>query len=718
MDVIGPPSITQLKIALFQALQDRRSTNCANTLRRPLIHREDLAACSGILVPPEFTLFVMMRSASFTLLASTFFISTALAQATLQPQPQPVPMSPPIAAPVDKPYVGPIHLNVDLSNNVSRIEKVHEEIPVVPGAGQMVLLYPQWIPGDHEPSGPIESLAGILTTVDGKRVQWVRDRVNMYAFHVPLPQGAKTVGLDFDYLSPIKPSAGRIEISDAIADLEWNEVVMYPAGYFSRDIPVDTSLKLPSGWKYATALETASDREDTIQFDQTPLNTLLDSPLYAGLYFSRVDLSPSSTDVVHLNIFADSPEDLKMTPEELAEHKNLVMEADKLYGSHHYRHYDFLLLLSDKVGGVGLEHHQSSEDGQHANYLTDWPHGILDRDLLAHEYTHSWNGKFRRPADLWTPNFNVPMRDDLLWVYEGMTQYWGNVLTARAGMRTPEQTRDILARVAANFAASPGRDWRPLVDTTNQPIISQRSPVSWVSYQRPEDYYTEGELIWLDADTKIRELTDGKKSLDDFCKRFLGIYNGSMITDQYTLADVVKDLNQVAPYDWKSFFQERVYDLHPPVPMDGFTQGGYKLVYTDNPIEWIAKEETTRGYADFSTSLGFAVGSRRGRAPAPSGMISNVWWGSPAFKAGITPNMEIVSVNGTAYTSKILTDAILTAETDKKPLQLQFRDDKQYKTFVIPYYDGMRYPSLQRVDGTPDRLDNIFAPSKSPLPAM
>ena len=656
------------------------------------------------------------RSSFVVLLASTVLVSCAMAQN--QPQPEPVPMPPAIVAPVDKPYVGPIALTVDLSNNVDRVERVHEEIPVEPGAKEMVLLYPEWIPGEHAPTGPIADVAGIVTSVDGQRVQWVRDRVNIYAFHVPLTEGAKTVGLDFDYLSPIKPSAGRIEISDAIADLEWNEVVMYPAGYYSRDIPFDTTLKLPNGWKYATALETTSNQNDTIKFGQTTLNTLLDSPLYAGLYYERVDLSPTATDTVHLNIVADAPEDLKMSPEELQEHKNLVLEADKLYGSHHYKHYDFLLLLSDKVGGVGLEHHQSSEDGAGPNYLTEWANGVGERDLLGHEYTHSWNGKFRRPADLWTQNFNVPMRDDLLWVYEGMTQYWGNVLTARAGMRTPEQTRDILARVAAGFADSPGRDWRPLVDTTNQETMSHRRPVSWVSYQRPEDYYTEGMLIWLDADTKIRELTGEKKSLDDFCKKFLGVYNGSYITDQYTLEDVVRDLNEVAPYDWKGFLQERVYDLHPKVPMGGFTQGGYKLVYTDKPTEWMVKEAAAFGAADFSTSLGFTVGgSRRGGSGAP-GIVSNVWWGSPAFKAGITPDMQLVSVNGTAYTAKLLRDAILAAEKDKTPLKLQFRRDETYTTIEMPYYDGLRYPSLERVDGTPDRLDDILAPSKSPLPAM
>ncbi|QNI32200.1 M61 family metallopeptidase [Alloacidobacterium dinghuense] len=659
-----------------------------------------------------YTFFMNRFAPALFLLALT---SPAVAQK--QSQPEPTSMPPAIAAPVDKQYSGPVQLSVDVTDLTDRVEKVHEEIPVEQGAKEMVLLYPQWLPGEHAPGGPISALAGIVTTVDGKRVQWVRNRVNMYAFHVPLSEGAKTVGLDFDYLSPIKASSGRIEISDAMADIEWNEIVMYPAGYFSRGISVDATLKLPKGWKYATALETASNDGDTVHFERTTLNTLVDSPLYAGLYFERIDLSPTPTDTVHLNIVADKAEDLKMTPEELQAHKNLAMEADKLYGSHHYKHYDFLLLLSEKVGGVGLEHHQSSEDGLGADYLTDWAGGVSDRDLLGHEYTHSWNGKFRRPADLWTPNFNVPMRDDLLWVYEGMTQYWGNVLTARAGMRTPEQTRDILAATAAHYAISRGRDWRPLVDTTNQPIVSQRRPVSWVSYQRPEDYYEEGMLIWLDADTKIRELTGGQKSLDDFCKKFFGVYNGSFITYQYTLEDVVKDLNAVAPYDWRGFLQERVYDLHPEVPMNGFAQGGYKLVYTDKPIEWAEKEEAKAGIVSFWTSLGFSLGSYGNKGTEPK-TIGNVVWDSLAFKAGVTPGMELVSVNGTAYSAKVLRDAILAAEKDKQPIQLQFHIEDRFVTIPFAYYDGLRYPSLERVERTPDRLDDILAPSKSPLPAM
>jgi predicted metalloprotease with PDZ domain len=314
------------------------------------------------------------------------------------------------------------------------------------------------------------------------------------------------------------------------------------------------------------------------------------------------------------------------------------------------------------------------------------------------------------------------MRDDLLWVYEGMTQYWGNVLTARAGMRTLEESRDLMAGVAAHFEISPGREWRPLVDTTNQPTVSQRRPVTWVSWQLPENYYQEGELIWLDADTKIRELTNGRKSLDDFAAEFLGVYNGSFITDPYTFDDLVAAMNKVAPYDWATFFRERVYDLHPQVPEDGFTRGGYKIVYTDKLQPWVVRGEGDFGLADFSTSLGFSVTiPRRGEESSPSGprgQLGNVWWNSPAFKAGVTPDMQIVSVNGKSFSPDVLRDAILLAEQNKQPLQLQFKRGDDYWNVAIPYYEGLRVPSLERIEGTPDRLDDILAPSNKPLPSM
>ena len=610
-------------------------------------------------------------------------------------------MPPPIAAPVDIPYPGTISLVVNLTNTVDRVATVHETIPV--RAGELTLLYPQWVPGAHSPRGPIDKVAGLFVKADGKTIPWVRDRVNVFAFHIDVPKGVTSLDVDFDYLSPIRPEDGRIEISSQLADLAWNTVVLYPAGHFSRQIKFVPSIVLPQGWKYATALETASQDGDTVHFKETPLNTLQDSPLIAGANFKRVDLSTGPDNKVFLDVVADEAKDLEITPEELQAHKNLAIQAQKLYASHHYDHYDFLFMLTDVVGGNGLEHHQSSEDGTRANYFTDWAAGVRGRDLLGHEYTHSWNGKFRRPADLWTPNFNVPMRDDLLWVYEGLTQYWGLVLTARSGMWTAEQARDVLANVAAGFEASKGRDWRPLVDTTNQPVVSQRRPVSWVSWQRPEDYYTEGQLIWLDADTKIRELSNGKKSLDDFAKLFFGVNNGSYITDTYTFEDMVAALNQVQPYDWASFLKERVYELHPEVPENGFRQGGYKLVYNDTAPPWEKRAaENPRFGTSFVESLGFSV--------MGDGTLGGVSWDSVAFKAGIVPGMQLLAVNGEVYATDKLRDAIRKAEKGTEAITLLLKDRDTIKSVALDYHGGLRYPHLERVEGTPARLDEILAP--------
>ena len=650
-----------------------------------------------------------MRSSCLSLTASVaaavLFALPATAGAQASAGPEPAPMPPPIAAPADTPYPGTIALQVNLTNTTDRVVTVHEEIPV--RAGELTLLYPEWIPGNHSPTGPIEALAGLVVEGNGQRIPWVRDRVNMYAFHIDVPQGVTTLDVDFDYLSAISRQDGRIEISDVLANLAWNTVLLYPAGHFSRDIHFKTSLVLPHGWQYATALETDTQDGDTVHFQDTTLNTLVDSPLVAGEYSKRIDLSTGPDNQVHLDVFADEEKDLAITPEELQVHKNLAIQAQKLFASHHYKHYDFLFFLSDVVGGQGLEHHQSSEDGTRANYFTDWNAQTRGVDLLAHEYTHSWNGKFRRPADLWTPNFNVPMRDDLLWVYEGLTQYWGYVLTARSGMRSEEVTRDLMAAIAANFETDPGRTWRPLVDTTNQPTIDQRRPMSWTSWQRTEDYYMEGVLIWLDADTKIRELSGGKKSLDDFAKEFYGIDNGSFVTVTYDFNDIVTALNKVQPYDWATFLRTRVYELHPEVPEGGFTQGGYKLVYNDTPAAWErhgggADAYSSRFGMSFATSLGFSV--------MGEGTLGGVVWDGPAFKAGLIPGDQLIAVNGEAFAPAKLKDAIVKAEKSSDPVVLVVKEGDQVRTVNIDYHGGLRIPHLERVDGTPDRLDDILKP--------
>ncbi|HTW58524.1 MAG TPA: hypothetical protein VMD99_10350 [Terriglobales bacterium] len=640
------------------------------------------------------------RAKSAVATAALCLTLTTLASAQT-PGPQPAPMPPPIATPLDTPYPGTISLHVDTTNITDRIFTVHETIPVK--GREITLLYPEWHPGAHSPSDPVAELAGLILTANGKRIPWMRDPVDMYAFHVNLPSDAKSLEVKFDYLAQQDPKKSRI--SSKFADVTWNSVLLYPAGYFSRDIKFETTLHLPEGWKFACALDVKSQEGNVVHFKETTLNTLADSPLYAGVNFERVDISSGPDNPVYLDVFADKPADLEITPEELQFHKNLVVEAQKLFHSHHYDHYDFLFSVSDIVSGKGLEHHQSSEDGSRANYFTDWGAGIPGRALLPHEYTHSWNGKFRRPADLWTPNYNVPMRNSLLWVYEGLTDYYGNVLTARSGMRTPEQARDTWAQIAGAFEISPGRNWRSLEDTTNQPIISSHGAIqdAWPTFQRGYDYYPESDLIWLDADTKIRELSNGQKSLDDFARLFYGIDNGSYVTVTYTFEDLVKALNTVQPYDWAAFFKTRVFDVHPEVPENGFTQGGYRLVYNDHEPDSVKKPDPMRP-TGFGFSLGFIV--------KPDGGLDQVVWDSLAFKAGITPDMQIQAVNDVKFSIAGLRETILAAEHNNNPIKLLLKRGDEFLTVSLDYHGGLRYPHLERVESTPDRLDEILAPAK------
>jgi predicted metalloprotease with PDZ domain len=649
----------------------------------------------------------LLSSRSIATVLALFFTVSAAVHGQTSPGPQPTPLPPPVPMPVDKPYDGTISLNVDLTNISDRILNVHETIPVKPG--EMILLYPQWMPGTHSPSNPVANMAGLVISANGKRIPWLRDRVDMWAFHVDVPKGATSLELTFQYLAPVRPQQGRI--SNNFANLKWNAVLFYPAGYFSRRIQFAPELHLPDGWKFATALEVKSQGGSVVQFKDTTLNTLIDSPLYAGVNFKRVDLSTSPDNPVYMDVFSDKPEQLEITPEELQFHKNLVVQAQKLFNSHHYDHYDLLYSLSDSVAGQGLEHHQSSENGTRANYFTDWAAGIAGRALLPHEYTHSWNGKFRRPADLWTPNFNVPMQNDLLWVYEGLTNYYGNVLTARSGLRTPEQARDTIAQIAASFETSPGRNWRSLQDTTNQPIISQHGamPEIWQSWQRGVDYYPESDLIWLDADTKIRQMSNGQKSLDDFAKLFFGINNGSYVTVTYTLEDLIKAMNTVQAYDWAGFFGARVYEVAPEVPENGFKQGGYRLIYNDQEPDYVKHGDPTRP-TSFATSLGFTLGGQGGPNAGPPGTITEVWWDSPAFKAGITPDMQLQAVNDRAFSVPNLRQAIVAAEKGNAPIRLLLKREDQFVAITLDYHGGLRYPHLERVEGTPDLLDTVLAP--------
>lgn len=600
-------------------------------------------------------------------------------------------------APTDTAYPGTIKIAVDATDLTRRIFRVTEEMPVA--AGPLSLHYPQWLPGSHSPSGPIDKLAGLVITANGKRIAWKRDPLDVYTINLVVPEGVTTLKLAYQFLSPLDRAQGRVVVTPEIIGLQWNAVLLYPAGHAADKILYSPSLKLPPGWKFGNALEIASQNGADTQFKDTDLETLMDSPLFAGKYYRQFDLDPGAKVPVRLNVVADAPHMLEATPENLGKHRKLVQQAAKLFGSHHYNHYDFQLALTERFSGIGLEHHQSSENSAGPEYLTD-PKGASASDLLAHEYTHSWNGKFRRGADQITANYNVPMQDSLLWVYEGQTQYWGNVLAARSGLRTAEQVRDGWALTAATYETRKGREWRDLADTTMQPIISQRAPQPWSSWQRGEDYYSEGLLVWLDTDTLIREKTGGKKSLDDFAKAFFGVESGRVSPLGYTFEDVVATLNGLVAHDWASFLRERL-DNNEKAPLDGFERGGYKLVYTDKPNEGGGNRRDAGG-ADFTYSLGLGVNKDM--------KITSVLWNSPAFDAGLASSMSIVAINGSAAKADGLKRAIIANQKTGTPITLLVNDLDSIKPFTIDYRGGLRYPHLERIKDRPDTLNAILAP--------
>jgi predicted metalloprotease with PDZ domain len=607
-----------------------------------------------------------------------------------------------VPKPVHRNYPGIIELHVDASNVAQKIFRVRERIPVKPGP--LTLLYPEWLLGAHAPAdGSLAQFAGLILSAEGHSIEWRRDPLNMHAFHAIVPAAISTLEADFVFLSPLEGSEGAILMTPDMLAVHWQALVLYPAGYFARGVVVQPTVVFPQNWRFAGALEQIGGSGAEARFKAVNLEELIDSPLYAGKYFKRIDLDPGAKAPVFLDLVADSPENLNGSPQQIDAHRALVQQAYRLFGSNHYDHYEFLMALSDEFSFAGLEHHQSGENGVRTTYFSDWDHQQSWRsNLVSHEFTHSWNGKFRRPADQLTANFNLPMQDSLLWVYEGATSYWGHVLGARSGLVQAAQMREGLAATAALYEARVGRSWRSLADTTNEPIINQRRPLGWMSFQRAEDYYSEGELIWLDVDTKIRELSAEKRSLDDWARSFFGVQNGRHEPLGYTFKDVVASLNAVQPFDWQTFLSARLEGHGPGAPLAGLTRAGWKLVYGDTATDFSKDMEAYRKVADFYYSIGVTLDS--------AGRIADVLWNSPAFNAGLSQGFSVVAVNGRAYKPELLRSAIGAAKVDHQSIELLLRQAEHYQTTRIDYYEGLKYPRLERIEGTPDRLEAIFQP--------
>ena len=605
-----------------------------------------------------------------------------------------------IAAPRDIKFPGVMLLDVDATDITRAIFSVRQTIPVPADArnsGEMVLLFPEWLPGNHAARGEIEKLAGLRFSVDGQPVTWRRDSLDVYALHIALPADAQEILAEFQFVSPTDSDQGRIVIAPRMMNLRWHNMALYPAGYYTRNIPVIAKATYPAGWQAATALRATATDKNTVTYARTDFDTLVDSPVFAGAHFKSWILS----DRVTLNVVADAPEFLEASDEQIEHHKRLVVEAENLFGSYQYDHYDFLLALTNEMGGIGLEHHRSSENGVNPEYFTKWNNGPGRRNLLPHEMVHSWNGKYRRPEGIWAPNFRRESQDDLLWVYEGQTQFWGYVLGARSGLFSKKDTLDAIAAITADLDLRVGRQWRPLADTTHDPIIASRRPKAWTSWQRSEDYYNEGMLIWLEADGIIRRESNGKKSLQDFAQRFFGGTDGDWGVVTYQMDDVIADLQAVQPYDWRAFLNERVFQTSNEAPKNGLTLGGYQLVYTDTPSAFIKDSEDRFNSAKFNYSIGIGVKT--------NGDISSVEWDSPAFAAGLTNGERIVAVDGDDFSIARLKQAVSETVTTGS-VQLLLKKGKRYRETTISYSGGLRYPALEKIGEGEGGIDMLLKP--------
>ncbi len=601
---------------------------------------------------------------------------------------------------------GAIRISVDATHAPQRILRAKLEIPVRPGP--LTLYYPKWMPADHSPDGPISNLAGLKFTAGGKEIAWHQDLVDMYAFNLDIPQGTESIEASLDFL--ISAPGPTIDFaasgSAKLLILMWNQVTLYPKGWPAADLVFEPTLTLPEGWKFSTSLPIASESGSTITFSPVPLDLLIDSPVQSGPFVRVYPLNPGEKPPNELDVASDDAWALDVPPALLENYKRLVAEAGALYRSHHYRDYHFLLTLSNNVLPLGQEHHESSDDRVGERTLVDPNARLLEAGLFPHEFSHSWNGQYRRPVGLATPDFQQPMKGNLLWVYEGLTEYLGTVLSARSGLLTPEQTREKIALTASEMGYRAGRRWRSLQNTADAAQILYFAPQQWSSYRRSVDFYPESVLIWLDVDATIRKLTNDRRSMDDFCHTFYAPPDGQPVIKAYTFEDLISTLNQIAPYDWRSFFSERLDSTSASAPLGGITGGGWKLVYTDDPNELLAAGEAESGGGDFTFSIGLRV-----RA---DGTVVDAIPGMPAFESGVSPYLRIIGVNGRQFSVDELKRAIRDSKSNPASITIAATNTGTLETHEIQYHDGNRFPHLERVEGTPDYLDEIL---KSLTPA-
>jgi len=605
----------------------------------------------------------------------------------------------------------PIQITADLTDAPRKLYHAEVDLAVTPGP--VTLTTPKWIPGNHRPTGPVDDITGVVFTANGKVLPWRRDDEDLYEFHVTVPEGVTTLHAHLDCIVTSR-------VTPKMAVLEWEKLLLYPAHIPVANIPIQPSVKVPAGWGIGTALTPTNGYDPQhpkgglTTYAPTTVEQLEDSPVIAGQYFHEFALAPDVTPKHYIDVVSDNAKDAELRPAVLVALNNLVRETGAAYASRHYNDYHFLLTLSDTAGGEGLEHGQSSDNGVGQKGFADDDHQLAEADLLSHEFTHSWNGKYRRPYNLYQDDFEKMQQGSLLWVYEGMTQYLGNVLATRSGLKTQSQYRDLLAMSAAQLDYKSGREWRPTEDTAIAASILRGGEPTWANWKRGQDYYQEGELFWLDADTLIRQKTNNKKSLTDFLHIFLGKGgNTGPLIVTYNRDELIADLNQVMPYDWAAFIHDRIDTINPHADLSGIERGGYKLTFTDKPTKserTIAETYSRYAGIDVWYSLGIRVNKE--------GEIADVRWGGPADKAQLAPGQKILAIDGQTFSPDSLKSAIQQAKGSSEPIRLIVQTDTFVSEAKIDYHDGERYPRLVRVDGTPDLLDDITKPlaKSEPIP--
>ena len=588
--------------------------------------------------------------------------------------------------------------SVDATDITRGLLKASTEYRV--SSGVFELYYPQWIPGIHGPKGPIENLAEISVSIrNGKRIDWQRDPHDVYKFLIHVPRGVRRIIVDTTYIcnQPNRNSRGIDSYgSPLLGIINWNTVLLYPAKPKASDTQVELQLSIPEGWKWGSSLKQEEAEKGTIGFETLSYEDLVDSPLIMGKHFKTYDITPEDAPPHFMHTVSESEKAIKLDDAKVDVMKRTMCEGMTLFGTSHFESYHLLVVLSDSIPGIGLEHLQSSLNATGENgFQGDGPIS----GVFAHEYGHSWCGKYRRPAGMITPNFNTPKDTALLWVYEGLETYIGHLLESRSGSnaakdQTPyDASLKRFARKINGLMNQKGRRSVSLEDTSASGYLRRGHSRFWGKLNRPQDYYDEGALFWLEADLTIRTLTEGEKSLDDFIQSFLGHTVKDQIIVGFDEAEVIQCLNEVAPYDWAAFIDDRIRGINEHLPLDVVEKCGFRIQYSNKSTKF----DSDGVY----TSLGITTGG--------DGRIHVIIPGSPADRAGLFEGAVIMGVNNLKFTKKRLEDA-LADSVAKRKIDILLLNGEKIEEKTIDYADGPKYLDLVRNEDNPDLLKSIWEP--------